>query len=164
MPRFPARAALVLTLTFAASMAIAQPFDYGQGGYADKHSVVAGEPISFHIASSTGPFDVEIVNMASPFTVLQKITGLLSEARDCTGMWESGCQWPVTTTFTVPSHYTPGYYAARFPTGAGTRHILFVVRAAVPGTYAPVAVIQARQASTKVISWPLSSAAPRPWM
>ncbi len=28
----------------------------------------------------------------------------------------------------------------------------------------PVAAFQARQASTKVISWPLSSAAPRPWI
>ena len=142
MPTFPARAALLLTLTFTASLALAQPFNYSQGGYADKHSVASGETIAFHIASSMSPFDVEIVNMASQFTVLQKITGLSSQANDCTGKWENGCQWPVTTTFTVPSNFVPGYYAARFPTGAGTRHILFVVRAAVPGSYAPIAVIQ----------------------
>ncbi|HYC93637.1 MAG TPA: N,N-dimethylformamidase beta subunit family domain-containing protein [Thermoanaerobaculia bacterium] len=115
---------------------------YNEGGYADRHSVVAGSPIAFHISTSVSPFSVEILNMASPHTVIQTIGGLMSQARDCTGMWESGCNWPATHVFTVPITYVPGYYVARFPTSIGTKHILFVVRPAVTGSYAPIAVIQ----------------------
>lgn len=121
---------------------------YAEGGYANKRSVAAGDVIGFHIATATAPFTVQIVNMADPQTVLQTLTGLTSQARDCTGMWESGCNWPVTTSFTVPSTWTPGFYAAKFPTTRGTRNILFVVRAPVPGSYAPIAVIQTSHTDT----------------
>jgi hypothetical protein len=139
MLRFLARA--VLPVVLIAPLALAQG-RYSEGGYAAKHSVAAGESLAFHIATSSTPFNLEIINMASPFTVVQTVSGLVSQARDCTGKWETGCDWPVTTTFDVPSTFTPGYYAARFPTSLGDRHILFVVRAAVPGTYAPIVVIQ----------------------
>lgn len=133
---------LCLSSVLNATVADAQARTYSEGGYATHHSVAAGDPIGFHISTATSPFHIEIINLASPYTVLQRIGGFLSEPRDCTGRWERGCQWPLTTTFTVPSRYVPGYYAARFPTSAGDRHILFVVRARVPGSHAPIAVIQ----------------------
>ena len=141
---FPVRVRVALLFLFvilASSPALGQN-SYSEGGYADRHSVVAGNTISFHIATSVSPFSVEIINLASQHTVLQTLGGLMSQPRDCTGMWESGCNWPPTTVFTVPASYVPGYYAARFPSGIGTRHILFVVRPAVAGSYAPIAVIQ----------------------
>ncbi|HEX6083719.1 MAG TPA: N,N-dimethylformamidase beta subunit family domain-containing protein [Thermoanaerobaculia bacterium] len=115
---------------------------YDEGGYADRHSVVAGSSIAFHIATTVSPFSVEIINTATPGTVIQTIGGLMSQRRDCTGRWENGCAWPVTHVFTVPITYVPGYYVARFPTSQGAKHILFVVRPAVTGSYAPIAVIQ----------------------
>lgn len=136
------RVGVLLPLVFFACLASGQSSQYSQGGYANRHSVAAGETIAFHIANSRSPFDVTIVNMAAPNTILRTITGLVSQARDCTGMWENGCNWPVTTLFTVPAEFTPGYYAARFRTGIGDRHILFVVRPPVLGSYAPIAVIQ----------------------
>lgn len=142
MARSLNRAALLASLLLLVSPLFAQTRNYSEGGYADRHSVVAGQPIEFHIASSSGMFDVELINLASPFTVIQTINGVTSQARDCTGMWENGCNWPVTTVFTVPVTWTPGYYVARFPTSEGDRHILFAVRAAVPGSYSPIAVIQ----------------------
>lgn len=135
-------AVLLLALTLAAPRVSAQPRNYSEGGYANRHSVAVGESIAFHIATSRAPFDVQIVNMASPFTVLQTLSGLTSQARDCTGKWETGCEWPVTANFAVPASFTPGYYAARFPTSEGQRHIMFAVRPVVPGSYAPIAVIQ----------------------
>jgi len=135
------RVALLLALACSAPLASAQN-QYAEGGYADRRSVTVGGNISFHIATATSPFAVQIVNLASPFTTLQTISGLVSQARNCTNMWENGCGWPVTTVYTVPTNFTPGYYAARFPTSAGTRNILFVVRPAVPGSYAPIAIIQ----------------------
>ena len=136
------RRALLLCLLSLASIATAQTNSYSEGGYADKRRVAVGENISFHISTSRSPFDIDIVNLAAPATVLRKITGLVSQPRDCTGMWESGCNWPVTTVFAVPSNYVPGYYAARFPTSRGERHILFVVSPVVLGTYSQIAVIQ----------------------
>lgn len=129
-------------LTWLASFATAQTNNYSEGGYADKHSVAVGESISLHIATSRSPFDIEIVNLASPATVLHKIAGVPSQPRDCAGKWESGCNWPVTSVFAVPRDYVPGYYAARFPTSRGDQHILFAVRAVVPGSHSPIAVIQ----------------------
>ncbi|MCU1227735.1 MAG: hypothetical protein JWO97_619 [Acidobacteria bacterium] len=112
-----------------------------EGGYANRTSVAAGDTIEFRIATAMSPFDVELVNLAHPTDVLTTIDGLTSIARDCTGMWETGCGWPLTTQFTVPSTWPSGYYAARFPTSAGTRNIIFVVRAANPGTTSPIVVI-----------------------
>lgn len=136
------RPLLLCMLMSVASFATAQTNNYSEGGYADKHSVAVGENISFHISTSRSPFDIEIVNLASPATVLLRIAGVASQPRDCTGMWESGCNWPVTRVFAVPRDYVPGYYAARFPTSRGERHILFVVRPVVHGSYSQVAVIQ----------------------
>ncbi|HKR62255.1 MAG TPA: N,N-dimethylformamidase beta subunit family domain-containing protein, partial [Thermoanaerobaculia bacterium] len=140
----PLRAiAVIAGLSLLASFAAAQPIPvYAEGGYANAHSVVAGGTIAFHISTSNSPFSVQIVNMANASTVLTTISSLTSTVRDCTGMWENGCAWPVTTQFTVPSNWTPGYYAAKFPTSRGTRNILFVVRSATPGSYSPIVVVQ----------------------
>lgn len=140
--RSPRALCALVVLSLLAPCAMAQTPVYAEGGYADRHSVVAGETIAFHIATTTSPFALNIVNLAHPATVLQTISGLISAANDCTGKWENGCGWPVTTQFTVPSNWTPGYYAVDFPTSRGTRRIIFVVRAATPGSYAPIVIIQ----------------------
>jgi hypothetical protein len=141
MLRLFLRAVLPSLLFLAAASAFAQgPYD--EGGYADRHGVAAGGTIAFYIATAVSPFNVEIVNLASPFTVLSTINGLTSQRRDCSGMWEHGCGWPLTTTFSVPSNFVTGYYAARFPTSNGVRYILFSVRPVVLGSHAPIAVIQ----------------------
>lgn len=139
---FARRALLPSLLMCLASFASAQTSNYSEGGYADRRSAAVGENISFHISTSRSPFDIEIVNLVSPDTVLRRIAGAASQPRDCTGMWESGCNWPVTNVFAVPADFVPGYYAARFPTSRGARHILFVVRPVVHGTYSQIAVIQ----------------------
>jgi hypothetical protein len=115
--------------------------NYSQGGYADRTSVPQGGTIAFHIATSVTPFSLEIVNLAQPAQVLATIGSLTSAASDCTGMWENGCGWPVTAQFTIPSNWPSGYYAGRFPTGLGTRWLVFVVRAANPGLASPIVVV-----------------------
>ncbi|HEX8616320.1 MAG TPA: N,N-dimethylformamidase beta subunit family domain-containing protein [Thermoanaerobaculia bacterium] len=113
---------------------------YTQGGYADRTSVVQGSSINFHIATSSTPFAVEIVNLASPDTVLRTVPNLTSAARDCTGLSSDGCGWPVTMTLDVPANWPSGYYAARFPTGLGQKYIFFVVAPAAPGSTAKTVV------------------------
>ncbi|MCU1228564.1 MAG: hypothetical protein JWO97_1448 [Acidobacteria bacterium] len=129
--------AVLFTLTTAAYAA-----DYNEGGYASRTSVIAGGTISFHIATAVSPFELQIVNLAHPNTVLTTIGDLTSAPHDCTGLWETGCGWPVTTQLTVPATWPSGYYAARFPTGGGRiSNILFVVRSANPGVSAKFVVI-----------------------
>ena len=142
MPPALARAAFLAVLLLIAAPSSAQIPVYAEGGYADKHSVAAGGTIAFHIASASSPFKVEIFDVTAPYSVLQTINGLSSSANDCTDDWENGCLWPVTTTFTVPTVWKPGFYAARFPTSRGTRHIFFVVRATSPGAHAPIVILQ----------------------
>ncbi|HEX8172606.1 MAG TPA: N,N-dimethylformamidase beta subunit family domain-containing protein [Thermoanaerobaculia bacterium] len=114
---------------------------YTQGGYADRMSVLQGGTIAFHISSGVAPFTLQIVNLVQPDTVLATIPNLTAPVRDCTGLYDVGCKWPVTATFTIPASWPSGYYAARIPTTGGTRSIFFVVRAAHPS--APILMIAA---------------------
>lgn len=148
-----ARAVLLALSLLSAATAAAQLPEFSEGGYAGRHSVVAGGSITFHIATSVTPFAVEIFNMTAPGAVLQTIGGLTSSPNDCSGKWENGCLWPVTTTFAVPVVWTPGFYAARFPTSRGTRHIFFVVRATSPGAYARIALLQNSNTDVAYNDW-----------
>jgi hypothetical protein len=130
----------LIASAFGISLSAAAP-DYTQGGYADRTSVAQGARIAFSIATASSPFNLQIVNLAQPAQVLATLNNLTSSARDCTGMWETGCNWPVTAQFTVPSNWPSGYYAARFPTSGGTRNVIFVVRAANPGSSSPIVVV-----------------------
>jgi hypothetical protein len=132
---------LFCVLIFLALAPLAIATDFTQGGYADRTSVAQGGTITFRIASSVSPFTLEIVNLAHPTQVLTTIGSLTSAPSDCTGMWESGCGWPGAAQFTIPSNWPSGYYAARFPTGLGTRQIVFVVRAANPGLSSHIVVV-----------------------
>jgi hypothetical protein len=115
---------------------------YGEGGYASAASVAQGGLLEFHIATAVSPFPLQIVNLATPDTVLQTLT-LESAPRDCTGLSAQGCQWPVTAIFAVPASWPSGYYAARFPTSLGTRNVFFLVREDHPGSTSPMAVVVA---------------------
>jgi hypothetical protein len=116
---------------------------YTQGGYADRTSVPQGGSINLRIATAQSPFTLEIVNLADEDTVVRSIPGVVSQARDCTGLSSDGCNWPVTATLDIPMSWPSGYYAARFPVSddddVETNYIFFVVREAQPT--APTLVI-----------------------
>lgn len=111
-----------------------------EGGYASAASVTQGATIDFHIATRISPFTLSIVNLKAPQTVLKTLT-LLSARQPCTGRYERGCDWPVTSVFAVPADWPSGYYAARFPTSVGTRHIFFLIREDQPGSQSRMVVV-----------------------
>lgn len=113
---------------------------YTEGGYANLTSVPQGGALELHVATSVSPFELEVVNLVRPDAVLHRQT-LSATPRDCTGLSEAGCGWPVTTVLNVPQNWPSGYYAARFPTAFGTRNIFFVVRENVPGSTSRMVVI-----------------------
>lgn len=107
---------------------------YTEGGYAGDPSVAQGGTISLHLANKLNPFNVEIVNLAQPNTILQTISNLSTPALDCTGMFDTGCDWPATTTLQIPASWPSGFYAARFNTSLGRRFAPFTVTAANRGS------------------------------
>lgn len=113
---------------------------YTEGGYANLASVPQGSALELHIATSVSPFDLEVVNLVRPEVVLHEQT-LSAVPRDCTGLSEAGCQWPVTTVLNVPQSWPSGFYAARFPTAFGTRNVFFIVRENVPGSTSRMVII-----------------------
>jgi hypothetical protein len=113
---------------------------YTEGGYADRTSVIQGQAIRLHIATSASPFTLRIVNLADPTRVLTTRT-LTSAARNCSGKAAEGCDWPATVTIAVPSNWRSGYYAATFPTALGERNIIFVVREANPGSWSRTVIV-----------------------
>ncbi len=115
--------------------------DYSQGGYADRTSVPQGGSITFHIATSVSPFDLKIVNELDDTHPVATLRQLTSQPQDCTGRYETGCGWVDTTTFSVPADWPSGYYAAKFPTSAGEKNIIFVVSPAQPGSTSPIVLV-----------------------
>lgn len=114
--------------------------EYMEGGYASAPSVAQGATIELHIATRISPFTLSIFNLAAREVILQTLT-LESAPRNCTGLYERGCDWPVTTVFQVPADWPSGYYGARFPTSIGTRHIFFLVREDQPGSRSRMVVV-----------------------
>lgn len=112
-----------------------------QGGYASSASVFQGASLTFHIASSVQPLNVEILNLADPDRVLMTIENLTSHAQSCADPAVSGCGWEATTTIFIPPSWPSGYYAARFPTSLGQRWAPFIVRAAQPGSASKLLVL-----------------------
>ncbi|HEX2060536.1 MAG TPA: N,N-dimethylformamidase beta subunit family domain-containing protein, partial [Thermoanaerobaculia bacterium] len=104
-----------------------------QGGYADRASVIQGQDITFHIATSVSPFALSFVNLNDPDRELSRINNLTSRPQDCSGRFR-GCGWDATATLRVPRSWPSGYYAAKFPTAFGEKNVFFVVRAEVPAS------------------------------
>lgn len=113
-----------------------------EGGYADATSVTPGGFITFYISNLINPFTMTVVNLADPDVTLTTLPGLTSAQSDCTGKWENGCGWHATQTLFIPANWPSGYYDARFTTSIGPKHIIFVVKAANPGSTSPILVIQ----------------------
>lgn len=114
---------------------------FAQGAYASSTSVIQGQEITFHVATTAPDFTLEIVNLADPERVLRSFPHLDSMSQDCTGLYREGCGWQPTLTMRVPGTWPSGYYAARFPTADGIRYVPFVVRAAAPGATSPILVV-----------------------
>ncbi len=143
---------LATTPLFAQRHRAVLPFDPGapevethsfaEGGYADATSVAQGGFITFYISNKINPFTVTVVNLANPDVTMTTLPNLVSPQTDCTGNWANGCGWHATQTLYIPPNWPSGYYDARFTTFNGPKHIIFVVKAANPGSMSPIVVVQ----------------------
>lgn len=109
-----------------------------EGGYASLQSVAQGGQIAFHISTASRRFSLEIYREGSERTLMETIQDLPGRERSCSEpAYETGCGWPITLTFEVPSDWPSGVYTADFDTEggqSGKKSLVFVVREDAPGS------------------------------
>jgi hypothetical protein len=120
-------------------------------GYADKTSVVPGESLGFHVSTDAPVFQIVISREGRELETVHQVEGLTGEEHPVPPMaYAEGCGWPESCRMEIPASWRSGVYCARLvattPSGPFTRwcsqraehSILFVVRAAAPGTSARI--------------------------
>ncbi|MGE5436977.1 MAG: N,N-dimethylformamidase beta subunit family domain-containing protein, partial [Syntrophothermus sp.] len=112
-----------------------------EGGYADNISVAQGETIKFYISTPFPTFNLSIYRVEGLvdrtfMTTIPNVAGGIQPMSDTAFM--AGCNWNVSTTFTIPSDWRPGVYRAEFPVTTYPSYIYFVVREDNPGSYSNI--------------------------
>jgi hypothetical protein len=110
-------------------------------GYASRVSVYPGESISFHLRSSAPHYclDGTIFRVSGDLTPVWSGSVLAGPAGTPPNAYEIGCGWPAGLSLTIPQNWRSGVYLARFASSVGfsgqpATEIVFVVKAAAPGT------------------------------
>ncbi|MFO7663287.1 MAG: DUF6605 domain-containing protein, partial [Chloroflexota bacterium] len=119
--------------------AVSATFDIG--GYASKVSVVPGETIDFHMSGGgSNRVDLSIYREGPTRQLMTTLSNIAVSSSDCTGKYATGCNWPVSATFTVPSNWPSGAYIGvmKLAGTTSTRNIIFWVRPANPGANADI--------------------------
>src|SRR6266571_4338019 len=109
--------------------------------YASRTSVSPGETIDFSVSydhgEATPEFTIDFYREgALEVHIGDQVNCLEAEPQDIPPDFnENGCHWPVAYQLTVPNDWTSGVYIARFIGSTGdTTDVLFVVKAAAPGS------------------------------
>lgn len=111
---------------------------YNFGGYTSKVSVAQGESLNFHVSVDTGStVEIAIYREGATRQLMTTLRNVPAATYGCNGRYETGCNWPVAASFTVPRDWPTGVYIADMKTQAGrTRPIIFWVREDDPGSTA----------------------------
>ena len=117
---------------------------YNIGAYASDFSVAQGSSISLHISTNApDPFSIQIYREGDTREYIQTISNLNASVKDCTGNYDTGCDWPVVVTFTIPQTWKSGVYTVDVPRVGGTTKAIFVVREGEPGSTARMLLVSA---------------------
>lgn len=110
--------------------------------YASATSVFPGETINFHLRSEPPHFflRIRIYRIGSAETLMHTAHATAMPYPTPANAYEVGCGWPVGYPLTIPDDWPSGVYIARVASSLGpvplgaTTEVLFVVKAAAPGT------------------------------
>ena len=119
-----------LTTESGADSSAQSNFDPSAGLYPSKVSVKPGESLDFHISNgNTASFTLSIYREGGERRLMGTIPNVRSNNYSCAGKYDTGCDWPATTTFTVPNDWPTGIYTVDMPrTGGQPLKTLFFVR------------------------------------
>ncbi len=104
--------------------------------YASATSVFPGENISFHVRTAPPHFyfQIDIYRKGKEENLVHRGSGTAAAYPTPANASEIGCGWPSAYTLTIPDDWRSGVYIARLTSLGATTDILFVVKAAAPGT------------------------------
>jgi hypothetical protein len=116
--------------------------------YTSATSVLPGEQIDFLVSydheTSSSHFTIDFYRIGAPEIHLNQQNGSADAYPIPVDYNYSGCQWPPGYSLQVPDDWTSGVYRARLTGSSGdTTDVLFVVKAAAPGTSSKVLVASA---------------------
>ena len=111
--------------------------------YASATSIVPGQHIDFLVSydhsTSSSDFTIDFYRIEAPELHLGQRNGRADAYATPVDYNYSGCQWPPGYSLQVPEDWTSGVYRAHFTGSSGdTTDVLFVVKAAAPGTTSKV--------------------------
>ncbi len=109
------------------------------GGYTSKVSVAQGESLDFHLSADGGTrATLRIYREGTERQLKTTLENVPVAAYNCVGKFETGCDWPVATSFTVPANWPSGAYIVTFTTAGNSRprEFIFWVREDDPGSTA----------------------------
>ena len=127
-------------------------------GYADRLSCVPGETVSFHLSASGTSVDLLIRRLGAESVTVYEQQGVPCATHPIPDRASSdGCEWPATTTLTIPDDWRSGYYEVTLTLkgeAEPTRNTLFfVVRAANPGSHAKILLQLATNTYNAYTNW-----------
>ncbi len=108
-------------------------------GYINRISVTQGDSLNFYISTKINPFSITIYQYENSDRIIQTFTNISGGERSVPdSSYKYGCNWPISLSTIVPDSWFPGVYYASFPTSAGTKSVVFFVKAKNPGTYSKI--------------------------
>jgi len=118
----------------------------GLDGYASATSVFPGEILSFHVRALVPHnfFHIDIYRKGKDEVLVDSRSATALPYETPPNAYEIGCGWPSACDIVIPDNWSSGVYIARLTSFAGnvplgaTTEILFVVKAAAPGTSAQI--------------------------
>ena len=114
--------------------------------YTDRLSYAPGDTVHFHVNTTAGQYDLEIVRDGVTPETVHRAEGLAGAIHptpeDCS---VNGCNWPVAHAFTLPDDWRSGGYIVRTSVQRGDerfdhRH-LFILRPGKPGRKARMVLV-----------------------
>jgi hypothetical protein len=125
--------------------------------YASATSVSPGDQLDLHVNTEVpGTFRVDVLRRGADDTLV--LAGGDFNPADSNGLpadaSSNGCQWPVAFSLQVDNNWSSGVYIARLTTADGfSTDVLFVVKAAAPGTNSKILLQLAVNTAQAYNSW-----------
>ncbi len=139
-------------------------------GYTDRLSYQAGEPVEFHVSTTSPRYSMEIARLGPETKVVLTQSNLPGASHPIPeNASTDGCKWPVSHRLTVPGEWKSGYYNVRLKVadnggkyvGRSRRtaevDLFFIVRSSNPGRDTPILIELSTNTYNAYTNWGGSS-------
>lgn len=116
--------------------------------YTDKLSYAPGDEVALHVNTTADAYNVEVFRDGGTLASVYRQEGIAGAYHDTPlEAYESGCNWPVSTSFKIPADWKSGGYVVVLTVerdGEKIEHeAFFILRSANPGRTAKILFLPA---------------------